>query len=147
MPTTSSPSIQSYPGDLPPFISLHVRHGDFAHGCDPSKSTNTSTNAESKQEEDAYLRCFEPLSAWVTRVEEIKKELKEKKGVEVEKVVMMSDEKSERWWREVGELGWLRLDHDVLGTEARYGEWYVLLASSSFNGLAVQFKCLNLSAF
>lgn len=60
---------------------------------------------------------------------------------------MMSDEKSERWWREVGELGWLRLDHDVLGTEARYGEWYVLLASSSFDGLAVQLKCLNVSAF
>ena len=129
-PSTPISPIEQYEGEIPPFITLHVRHGDFAHGC---KAANN------KEKEDAYLDCFEPLGAWIARVDEVKKELKEKKGVEVENVLMMSDEKSERWWREVAELGWYRLDHEMLGTEARYGEWYPVFIDAVAQSLGIGF--------
>lgn len=77
--------------EIPLLITLHVRHGDFGRYCN----------------EDTGEGCFAPLSAFERRVEEIKVELKEKKGVDVERVrvLVTSDESDPEWWEEVRALG------------------------------------------
>ena len=41
------------------------------------------------------------------------------------RVVVTSDEEDEAWWDEVRKMGWVRVDHERLGTERVYGKWYV----------------------
>ena len=45
------------------------------------------------------------------------------------RVIMTSDETDEAWWDEVAAIGWVRMDHDALGTVERYGKWYVLISA------------------
>ena len=96
---------------------------------DASDDENGNSDSEGDGEDKEGSKTKDP----------VKKELKEKKGVEVENVLMMSDEKSERWWREVAELGWYRLDHEMLGTEARYGEWYPVFIDAVAQSLGIGF--------
>lgn len=90
----------------PPFISIHVRHSDFKIYCPPETD------------------CFAPLSTFAIAVEEVKAELG-RKGVEVERVLVTSDELDPKWWAEVREMGWEWVDHAMLHTEERLGKWYV----------------------
>lgn len=90
------------------FITMHVRHGDFAALCEPG----------TPQDE-----CFAPLSRWAAGVEVVRKELRETRGVDVSRVLVTSDETDEAWWTDVAALGWTRVDHEKLGTEAKYGQW------------------------
>ena len=102
--------------DIPPYIAVHVRHGDFAGRCPYRGDTNGT---------DSHLACFAKLERYVAQVEAVKAELREKRGLVVERVLMTSDEKSTAWWTQVRELGWSWIDHKELGTVEKYGQWYV----------------------
>ncbi|KAF7289478.1 hypothetical protein HMN09_01341800 [Mycena chlorophos] len=104
----------------PPYIAIHVRHGDFAGWCEvPLKD------------------CFAPLSAIARRVEELQDELWEKKRLVVDRVVVTSDERDPGWWDEVNELGWVSPDHSQ--TAERYGAWYPLLIDAAIQAGAIGF--------
>ncbi|PPR02698.1 hypothetical protein CVT26_009801 [Gymnopilus dilepis] len=90
----------------PPWIAIHIRHGDFKDWCG------------SVPVED----CFASLSVIARRVEEVKQELLEWKGVVVDHVVMTSDERNATWWEGVTAQGWYALDHSR--TKELYGDWY-----------------------
>ena len=97
----------------PPFISMHVRHGDFKSYCSPGSTD-----------------CFASLDIYRNAVDEVRAELRERKGIEVEHVFVTSDETDVNWWQSVRELGWSWVDHEELRTVERYGLWYVLLMLS-----------------
>ena len=67
------------------------------------------------------------MDAYRAAVDEVKAELRERKGIEVEHVLVTSDEQDPEWWAEVRSLGWSWVDHEELGTAERYGLWYVSL--------------------
>lgn len=71
--------------------------------------------------------CLAPLSAYARRVEEVRAEIFETKGIEIEPraVFMTSDETDVEWWDAVRGLGWTRADHADMLT--RYGPWCVAL--------------------
>ena len=71
--------------------------------------------------------CFAPISVIARRVEEVKQELLERKGLVVNHVIMTSDEKNATFWDDVVAQGWFRVDHSE--TVEIYGAWY---ASSHF---------------
>ncbi|OBZ78696.1 hypothetical protein A0H81_01215 [Grifola frondosa] len=66
--------------EIPPYIAIHARHGDFANWC----------WAAEKPED-----CFAPLSVIARRVKEIQDELRRRKGVDIPmtRVIITSDEK------------------------------------------------------
>ncbi|KAJ7897112.1 GDP-fucose protein O-fucosyltransferase-domain-containing protein, partial [Mycena olivaceomarginata] len=80
---------------IPPFISVHVRHNDFKDWCEPGVSLD--------------------------EFREVQDEIKERKGIEVQHVIVTSDEKNHTWWRDVDELGWLAVDHTR--TKELHGLW------------------------
>ncbi|KAJ8523387.1 hypothetical protein ONZ45_g176 [Pleurotus djamor] len=107
----------------PPYISIHVRHGDFGNWC-----------------RDMHVpieECFAPISAFARRVQEVKDELMERKGIDVRHVIMTSDERNATWWGEVAEQGWLSVNHSK--TAELYGTWYPLLIDAVIqsNGLGL----------
>ncbi|KAF8634864.1 hypothetical protein AX15_000619 [Amanita polypyramis BW_CC] len=93
----------------PLYISIHARHGDFGNYC----------GEYSKDE------CFASLAVIGRRVEEVRQELRERKGLEVQHVVVTSDERNATWWEDVRRQGWLTIDHSK--TVEQYGHWYPVL--------------------
>jgi len=73
--------------------------------------------------------CFAPLPVIARRVQEVKDELRERKGIIAEHVIMTSDEPDPAWWEDVAKHGWLRIDHST--TDAFYGDWWVTFLSFS----------------
>ncbi len=57
----------------------------------------------------------------------MRSELRESQGVEVEHVLVTSDEQDKEWWEEVRLLGWFAIDHDKEETEKKYGKWYPVM--------------------
>ena len=106
--------------NLPPFISMHIRHGDFKRLC-PNPS-------------EPFDSCFASLSTFAARVDEVKAELRAK-GIVVDHVLVSSDEKDEGWWNEVRKLGWTWIDHQALKTTELFGVWYVLQGSQHSSAL------------
>lgn len=106
---------------IPLFISVHIRHGDFALACQHGADANNT---------DPLKDCFAPLSVYSEQVEEVKAELREKRGIEVERVLVTSDEKNADWWTEVRSLGWTWLDHKEYQTAEKLGKWYATFASN-----------------
>lgn len=102
----------------PPYISMHVRHGDFKVYCGDHSSKEGG--------------CFASLDAYRAAVEEVRAELRERKGVEVEHVLVTSDEQDPAWWAEVRSLGWTWVDHEELRTVERFGLWYVTTTTPFF---------------
>ena len=76
-------------------------------------------NAENKNE------CFAPLSTYAKRVDEIRAELREKQGIDVQPkhVIVTSDEPDPGWWEEVKAQGWTWINHSEAKTEEVYGKW------------------------
>ena len=103
--------------EIPPFISMHVRHGDFGKYCEWFSGSSSENKDEDGRE------CFAPLSTYAKYVDEVKQELRDKRGIEVERVLVTSDESDPKWWDAVRELGWEWIDHEALGTEERLGKW------------------------
>jgi hypothetical protein len=93
----------------PHWIAIHIRHGDFLDWCG------------GVPQED----CFASLSVIARRVEEVKQEILERKGIVVNHVVMTSDERNATWWEGVTAQGWFGLDHSK--TKELYGDWYPVL--------------------
>ncbi|KAJ7230619.1 hypothetical protein GGX14DRAFT_344179, partial [Mycena pura] len=104
----------------PPYIAVHVRHGDFGGWCGvPLKD------------------CFAPLSVIARRVEEVQDELLRTKRLVVDRVVVTSDEQDSAWWEEVLQLGWVRPDHSR--TVEVHGAWYPILVDAAIQSGAVGF--------
>ncbi|KAG2022927.1 hypothetical protein CC2G_000641 [Coprinopsis cinerea AmutBmut pab1-1] len=105
----------------PAWITIHIRHGDFKNWCN-----------------DVPLdECFAPLDVVERRVEEVKKELFDRKGIVVEHVIMTSDERDETWWKDVRSRGWLEVDHS--DTVERYGTWYPVLIDAGIQSSGMGF--------
>jgi len=81
-----------------------MRHGDFKAWCGEDLS-----------------QCFPSLSVISRRVEEVKAELLQRKGIVVHHVIMTSDESDPVWWQGVKELGWFSIDHSK--TAEHHGPW------------------------
>ncbi|KAF8210803.1 hypothetical protein K438DRAFT_1664765 [Mycena galopus ATCC 62051] len=99
---------------IPPYITVHVRHGDFADWCHHPVS-----------------ECFAPLSAIARRVDEVRAELLAAKNITVpaSRVIITSDERDPEWWESVKPYGWHRVDHST--TVATYGGWYPVLIDAA----------------
>ncbi|KAH6918153.1 hypothetical protein BKA70DRAFT_1089311 [Coprinopsis sp. MPI-PUGE-AT-0042] len=109
----------------PTWIGIHIRRGDFANICTINLNETDLT------------KCFAPLSTIARRVDEVKAELLEKKGIVVDNVIMTSDEKDEEWWEDVRKLGWKTVDHSK--TDETYGRWYPVLIDAVIQGGGVGF--------
>ncbi|KAG1802972.1 uncharacterized protein HD556DRAFT_1490165 [Suillus plorans] len=92
----------------PPYISIHIRHGDFSKQC----------------EGFPVDQCFAPLSVIARRVSEVQEELRTRKGIHVTHVIMTSDERDPEWWSDVRALGWTWVDYAAERTEEIYGKWH-----------------------
>jgi len=101
----------------PTWIAVHLRHGDFSRLC---AAKNPPVPVED---------CFAPLSAVARRVDEVKAELLQRKGIVVEHVIMTSDETSTEWWDGVRARGWVGIDHSV--TVEKYGKWYPIFIDAA----------------
>ncbi|GAA6040228.1 hypothetical protein JCM8097_004194 [Rhodosporidiobolus ruineniae] len=110
--------------DVPPYISVHVRRGDF---------------------KNFHGNTFTPLSNYAASVSDIRRQLQdrldnprskaEREGKPALKrfstppseyaVLVTSDEEGgSEMWKEVEALGWKRLDHTALKTVEVHGEWW-----------------------
>lgn len=120
------------PNELPPFIAVHVRHGDFKGSCWAT---------------DVIKECYADLAAFTRRVEEVQEELREKLGLDVIHIIISTDEKDEEFWEEIDYLGWGYVDHEQEGTMKRYGEWYGPIIDIVIHSLAVGFVGTDGSTF
>ncbi|EMD41919.1 hypothetical protein CERSUDRAFT_110476 [Gelatoporia subvermispora B] len=120
--------------DVPPYIAIHVRHGDFGNWC-----------WQAEQPED----CFAPIPVIARRVREVQDELRRKKGIDVPmtRVIITSDEKDEAWWNETAALGWVKIDHDELQTAQIYGRWYPVVLDAAIHSYAQGFVGTDRSTF
>jgi len=107
---------------IPPFISVHVRHNDFADWCEEGFTAN---------------ECFAPLSAIAQRVREVQDEIIDRKAINVTHIILTSDEKDNTWWSEVYELGWTRPDHSR--TKELYGDWHPILIDAVIQSRSLGF--------
>ncbi|KAF7347413.1 hypothetical protein MVEN_01497200 [Mycena venus] len=116
---------------IPPFIAIHARRDDFQGWC------GTFTNEE----------CFAPLSAIARRVDEVKAEILQRKGVTVNHIIITSDEKNDAWWDQVADLGWWTPDHVKMRTEERYGVWYPVLIDAVIHSQGLGFVGTDRSTY
>jgi hypothetical protein len=91
------------------WITIHVRHRDFSGWCHDIPSYD----------------CFAKLPVIARRVQEIKDELYEKRGITVDHVIMTSDEDNATWWQDVVEQGWKRVDYSNIASS--FGGWSVVM--------------------
>ncbi|KAF9270633.1 hypothetical protein L218DRAFT_976349 [Marasmius fiardii PR-910] len=106
---------------MPQYIGVHVRHNDFQDWCSGMP----------------LYDCFAKLPVIARRVQEVKDELLEKRGIRVNHVVMTSDERNETWWKEVADLGWKWPDHSE--TKEKYGDWYPPLIDAVIQSRGIGF--------
>ncbi|KZO99653.1 hypothetical protein CALVIDRAFT_534075 [Calocera viscosa TUFC12733] len=109
-------------GELPKFISVHARRGDFGHSC-PGDN----------------FSCLPSIEQLQQRVEEIRHEIFKKDGLYVEQVLVLSDETDPAWWQEVRDNGWGWIDHVRERTAEKHGPWYVPLLDAVFQSAGVGF--------
>lgn len=115
---------------IPPYITIHMRHGDFSNWC----------NGNPVEE------CFAPIPVIARRVREIQEELAAKyPGMNAKHVIMTSDERDEEWWQLVAAQGWYRLDHSNTGAE--YGRWYPVIIDAVIQSKGMGFVGTALSTF
>ncbi|KAI0652041.1 hypothetical protein C8Q79DRAFT_899165 [Trametes meyenii] len=120
--------------EMPPYIAVHVRHGDFANWC----------WAAEKPED-----CFAPLPVIARRVREVQEELYARRGIDVpmSRVIITSDEQDPAWWDEVSALGWHTIDHKVAGTAEAFGRWYPVILDAAIQSGAVGFVGTDRSTY
>jgi len=111
---------------VPPFIAVHVRHGDFDGQCWAAERI-----------ED----CFAPISVYARRVREVQDELLQTKQLVIpdDHVLLTSDEADSEFWNSVAAYGWKHISHAEEGTQEKYGEWYVILIDVVIQGLSTGF--------
>jgi len=108
---------------IPPFISIHVRRKDFESWC----------RGVAKQE------CFASLAMYSRRVEQIKDQLRQERGLEVTRVIMTSDETDAAWWEEVRALGWDYVNHAKERTAEDLGKWFPPILDAVFQSMGIGF--------
>ncbi|KAH9836945.1 uncharacterized protein C8Q71DRAFT_578541 [Rhodofomes roseus] len=120
--------------EVPPYIAIHQRHGDFKNWCTDPDNT-----------ED----CFAPISVIQRRVREIQDEIRLRKGIDIPDthVILTSDEKDQAWWDEVTALGWVKIDHDAWETEQNYGKWYPVFLDAAIQSSAMGFVGTDRSTY
>nr|GAT53040.1 predicted protein [Mycena chlorophos] len=104
--------------DIPPFISIHIRHNDFDIWCNGLPQE----------------KCFAPISQFAYRVKQMQKRLKEEKGISTTHVIVTSDEDSEDFWAEVASYGWSWPDHT--NTKDEYGPFYPFLIDGAIQAMS-----------
>ncbi|KAJ7780327.1 hypothetical protein DFH07DRAFT_470175 [Mycena maculata] len=114
---------------ISPYISVHARRTDFEIWC------NGVTTKD----------CYVELSAIARRVEDVKAELLARKGIQVDQVIITSDEKDPEWWDAVGELGWRQPNHSK--TVELYGPWYPPLIDKAIQSGSLGFVGTDRSTF
>ncbi|PCH33956.1 hypothetical protein WOLCODRAFT_61728 [Wolfiporia cocos MD-104 SS10] len=121
--------------DVPPYIAVHVRHGDFGAWCWGI--------------EDVMNDCFAPISAIARRVREVQEELLERKGISIPdaRVVVTSDEADPAWWDEIAAHGWVKIDHDAWQTAQTYGRWYPVILDAAIQSTAIGFVGTDRSTY
>ncbi|EJT99005.1 hypothetical protein DACRYDRAFT_82888 [Dacryopinax primogenitus] len=107
---------------VPPFISVHARRDDFGDGC-PGRNSSCLPNYEQLKQ----------------RIYEVQFELWKERGTQVERVLVMSDEKDPQWWAGIVENGWGRIDHTKEGTAEQHGLWYEMLLDVVFHSKGTGF--------
>ncbi|KAJ7623688.1 hypothetical protein FB45DRAFT_113085 [Roridomyces roridus] len=106
---------------IPPYIAIYARYSDPSSWCDLPVE-----------------ECFPPLFMYARRVQELKAEIRETMGIEVNRVIMTADDEMESiWWEAVQKRGWSRLDHSR--TVERYGLRYPLLIDAVVRSGALGF--------
>ncbi|KAF8899030.1 hypothetical protein BD779DRAFT_1431621 [Infundibulicybe gibba] len=105
----------------PPWITIHVRHRDFADWCGSVP----------------LFECFATLPVISRRVQEVKAELLETKGIVANHVIMTSDDRNATWWDEVAKLGWYAIDHSQ--TAEIHGHWYPVLIDAVIQSNGIGF--------
>ena len=65
--------------------------------------------------------CFANTTVIARRVQEVKDELVQRKGIDAKHVIITSDETDPVWWADIEARGWLRVNHST--TVQRYGKW------------------------
>ncbi|KAI0778374.1 hypothetical protein BD413DRAFT_508781 [Trametes elegans] len=120
--------------EVPPYIAVHVRHGDFANWC-----------WQAERPED----CFAPLPVIARRVREVQEELRERKGIDIpmSRVIITSDESDPAWWEEVAALGWRTIDHTAAGTAEVFGRWYPVILDAAIQSGATGFVGTDRSTY
>ncbi|KAG8987180.1 hypothetical protein FRB90_003552, partial [Tulasnella sp. 427] len=73
--------------------------------------------------------CAAPLSTYARRIKQVQDELAQLHGPDsplsdLQNVVVTSDDRDPKWWKEVHELGWLGTDEFDEEIGAKYGRWY-----------------------
>ncbi|KAF8148781.1 hypothetical protein K438DRAFT_1625324 [Mycena galopus ATCC 62051] len=106
--------------EIPPYIAVHVRRGDFSIWC-----------------KVAVQNCFAPFAAYERRVNEVRAQIIKNTGVDVSRVIITSDETSSAWWTPILERGWVRPDHSK--TVEEYGPWYPIIIDAAIQGAAAGF--------
>jgi len=119
--------------ELPPFIAVHIRRGDFAYQCSADRNPE----------------CFPPLSVYKKHVDEIMVEIQASHDIEPHalQVLVMSDEVSPDFWEEVRNEGWFHINHTTERTLERLGEWYPPLIDVVSQSQAVGFVGTEDSTF
>ncbi|KIY44583.1 hypothetical protein FISHEDRAFT_51260 [Fistulina hepatica ATCC 64428] len=105
---------------LPPYISVHIRRGDFAKQCPEG-------------------RCYIPLSRYDLQVKAVQQELLERRGLNVEHVIVSSDDTSHEFWEEIRSLGWSYVDHEAEKTAEKLGQWWSVVIDAAIQGGAAGF--------
>jgi len=114
--------------DIPKYIAIHVRHGDFKSMCGDRPIKD----------------CFASLDVIAVRVAEVRDELAERPefqkpdGTPINiPVLMTSDESDPEWWEGVQDKGWTWIDHGPKGedTSNLLGKWYPTLIDAIFQSL------------
>ncbi|KAI0734697.1 hypothetical protein C8Q72DRAFT_873170 [Fomitopsis betulina] len=120
--------------DVPPYIAIHQRHGDFKNWCvDPDNTED----------------CFAPVSVLQRRVREVQDELRLRKNIEIPDthVIITSDETDQAWWDGVTSLGWVKIDHDAWETGQTYGNWYPVFLDAAIHSAATGFVGTDRSTY
>ncbi|KAG6910509.1 hypothetical protein DXG01_009928 [Tephrocybe rancida] len=81
--------------------------------------------------------CYASLDVIARRVDEVKDELLQRKGISVQHVIMTSDERNTTWWDEVKSKGWYGVDHSQ--TADLMGPWYPVLIDAAIQSLGAGF--------
>ncbi|KAF6765971.1 hypothetical protein DFP72DRAFT_797144 [Ephemerocybe angulata] len=108
---------------IPPLITVHIRRGDFGGNCRPGEKPP----------------CFLPLSAYKDSVEDVRKEIFEKHKIEVDHVLVASNEDDPDFWKTIDSYGWKYFNHTSSRTVETYGEWHPLLLDKVALSLGVGF--------
>ncbi|KAJ7867081.1 hypothetical protein B0H14DRAFT_3132958 [Mycena olivaceomarginata] len=105
VPALEPPDRGARPGVPPARIRSRSRRPPSARWCPTTQPVD---------------ECFAPLSTYARRVEEVREELQRTRAIEVQRVVLTSDE-TNATWEEVAAYGWHRVDHSTTAVRPREG--------------------------